>query len=195
MNSPASRAAPLRTCHAQRRGSPTVARHSPGISQARLFGPVHAQQLREGPRVRSRLPPATSRANFELGGGGGSLPGRLEKRGLLRSLRFLGGGSRPDIRRRAGRPVAIATATLGYRDCRYAAAVPRESARRSAFKRPPRRSRGAGQILSTPGAVSRRDNAAMGPNSASPSPRPRPDGYGPERRDARGLFVRLFLPG
>ena len=44
-------------------------------------------------------------------------------------------------------------------------------------------------------AVSRRDNAAMGPNSASPSPRPRRDSYGPERRDARGLFVRLFLPG
>jgi hypothetical protein len=53
----------------------------------------------------------------------------------------------------------------------------------------------ARQILSTPGAVSRRDNAAMGPNSASPSPRPRRDSYGPERRDARGLFVRLFLPG
>jgi len=47
----------------------------------------------------------------------------------------------------------------------------------------------------TPGAVSRRDNAAMGPNNASPSPRPRPDSYGPAHRDARDLFVRLFLPG
>jgi hypothetical protein len=47
----------------------------------------------------------------------------------------------------------------------------------------------------TPGAVSRRDNAAMGPNSASPSPQPRSDSYRLARRDARGLFVRLFLPG
>lgn len=47
----------------------------------------------------------------------------------------------------------------------------------------------------TSGAVSRRDNAAMGPNSASPSPQPRSDSYGLARRDARGLFVRLFLPG
>src|SRR5271169_5581057 len=39
-------------------------------------------------------------------------------------------------------------------------------------------------VLSTPGALSRRDNAATGPNSASPSPRPRRDSYGPERRDA-----------
>ena len=51
-----TRCVPLRTCHARRRGSPTVARHSPGISQARLFGPVHAQQLREGPRVRIPSP-------------------------------------------------------------------------------------------------------------------------------------------
>jgi hypothetical protein len=48
---------------------------------------------------------------------------------------------------------------------------------------------------SDPGAVSRRDNAAMGPNSASPSPQPRSDSYGLARRDARGLFARLFLPG
>ena len=44
-------------------------------------------------------------------------------------------------------------------------------------------------------AISRRDNAAMGPNSVSPSPQPRSDSYGLARRDARGLFVRLFLPG
>ena len=48
---------------------------------------------------------------------------------------------------------------------------------------------------SDPGAVSRRDNAAMGPNSASPSPQPRSDSYGLARRDARGLFARLFLRG
>src|ERR1700724_2615427 len=48
---------------------------------------------------------------------------------------------------------------------------------------------------SDPGAVSRRDNAAMGPNSASPSPLPRSDSYGLARRDARGLFARLLLPG
>ena len=47
----------------------------------------------------------------------------------------------------------------------------------------------------TSGAVSRRGDAAMGPNSASPSPQPRSDSYGLARRDARGLFVRLFLPG
>jgi hypothetical protein len=44
----------------------------------------------------------------------------------------------------------------------------------------------APQFCQTPGTVSRRDNAAMGPNSESPSPRPRRDSYGPERRDARG---------
>jgi hypothetical protein len=47
----------------------------------------------------------------------------------------------------------------------------------------------------TSGAVSRRDNVAMGPNSASPSPQRRSDSYGLARRDARGVFVRLFLPG
>jgi hypothetical protein len=46
----------------------------------------------------------------------------------------------------------------------------------------------------TPGAISRRDNAAMGPNSASPSPQSRSNSYELARRDARGLFVRLFLP-
>jgi hypothetical protein len=45
-----------------------------------------------------------------------------------------------------------------------------------------------------PSAVSRGDNAAMDPNSVSPSPQPRSDSYGRARRDARGLFVRLFLP-
>ena len=40
-----------------------------------------------------------------------------------------------------------------------------------------------------------RDNAAMGPNSASPNPQPRSDSYGLARRDARGLLARLFLPG
>src|SRR6202011_5437867 len=48
---------------------------------------------------------------------------------------------------------------------------------------------------SDPSAVSRRDNAAMGSNSASPSPQPRSDSYGLARRDARGLFARLFLRG
>src|SRR5215472_12697805 len=43
------------------------------------------------------------------------------------------------------------------------------------------------------GAISRRDTAAMGPNSAFPTPQPRSDSYRLARRDARGLFVRLFL--
>ena len=47
----------------------------------------------------------------------------------------------------------------------------------------------------TRGAVSQRDNAAKGPNSASPSPQSRSDSYGLARRDARGLLARLFLPG
>ncbi len=36
--------------------------------------------------------------------------------------------------------------------------------------------------------------SSRGVGFASPSPRPRPDNHGPARRDARGLFVRLFLP-
>jgi hypothetical protein len=47
----------------------------------------------------------------------------------------------------------------------------------------------------TPAPSAGGDNAAMGPNSASPSPQPRSDSYGPARRDARGLFARLFLRG